>query len=61
MPPYMTEKLYKACKSEHKSLYMCEGATHCYSAFHDMSTYFRKVSDFVYTIDHLDDNNDEIK
>ena len=59
VPPYMTKKMYKACRSKHKYIYLCEGATHCYSAFYDMPTYFRKVSDFVYTIDHIDNDNDE--
>lgn len=56
VPPYMTEKMYKICQSKHKFLYMCPEATHCYSAFQNMDVYTRKVSDFVYTIDHLDDS-----
>lgn len=62
VPPHLTPKMYELCKSKYKFLYMCEGATHCYSAFHDFDTYVRKLTDFVYTINHISDDeleNDE--
>ena len=52
VPPYMTKRMYKACRSKQKYLYLCPEATHCYSAFQDMDTYVRHVTDFVYNIDH---------
>lgn len=50
VPPQMTKKMYKVCKSKQKYLYICPEATHCYSAFQDMNAYVRQVSDFVYNI-----------
>ena len=50
VPPKMSEKMYKACPSKQKYLYMCPEATHCYSAFQDMNTYVRRVSDFICNI-----------
>lgn len=52
VPPKMTEKMYKACHAKQKYLYMVPKATHCYSAFQDMNAYVRQVSDFVYNIEH---------
>lgn len=55
VPPKMTEKMYRVCKSKQKYLYLCPEATHCYSAFQDMDAYVRQVSDFVYNIANPED------
>lgn len=52
VPPYMTQRMYKACKAKQKYLYICPGATHCYSAFQDVDTYASYLTDFVYNIHH---------
>ena len=52
VPPYMTRKMYKSCRSRQKYLYICPGATHCYSAFQDMDTYVSHLTDVVYNIHH---------
>lgn len=56
VPPYMTERMFKACRSKQKYLYLVPEATHCYSAFQDMDAYCRQVSDFVYNIAHPEES-----
>ena len=52
VPPYMTKRMYRHCKSKQKYLYICPEATHCYSAFQDMDAYVSHLTDFVYNIHH---------
>ena len=52
VPPYMTKRMFKACRAKQKYLYICPEATHCYSAFQDMDTYVSHLTDFVYNIHH---------
>lgn len=52
VPPYMTARMYKACRVKQKYLYICPEATHCYSAFQDYDTYVSHMTDFVYNINH---------
>lgn len=53
VPPYMTKKMYNICHSSYKELYMCEGATHVYSAFQDFEAYENRVGEFIYQIESM--------
>ena len=61
VPPYMTKRMYRACKVKQKYLYICHGATHCYSAFQDMDEYVRRVADFVYNINHPEEGESALR
>ena len=58
VPCYMSEKIYKACKSEYKFLYTFKGADHGLSYMSDNEKYESAYNKFVaLCIDKFDKNN----